>query len=702
MIAFDAPQLLWGALAALIPLLIHLVQRRRARVHHFAATAFLLGTRRRVARRYRLRELMLLALRMLLLAALAVAFAKPWVRSEEVAILGNVTPSSVVIVIDPSASMTETRDGRSLLELAVEQARGLVSELLGESDAAVVVAQSPARALTSRLTFDRKLVGDVLSGIRPTQGRADLAGALRLAEQILVESSHVRREVVVFTDLQASEWEGMGRPWALDRAPSVPLVDMSDGAERRNSAVTAVLTEVVTEGAERMLRVSVDVLSDRPEAIEEVVTVRLGPKVAKSVVRLEPRRITTQVFTLTLPEGDAFVGSAEVGHDERAIDDSRPFVVELGRRVDVLVVNGAPRSVPHDDEVFFLRAALRPGRDATVRTNATVIRPDELTSEQVADADAVILANVKELDPEQAVALERWVRDGHGLMVTAGDNFTPLVWNGLLAPLLVLPMRGVESRLEEPVYAAGLDTEHPVLRAFSALADASLYAARTRRYLQLETHAAADTRVLASFSDGAPMLLSRSLDRGRLLLLTTSVDRDWTDLPFKSSYLPLLQEAVLWLSGRGEGPVAGEATVASVVTVPVMPGVTEVSVEGPRGRRAVYAGDDLGGPEVRFRETDEAGIYTVRQVAGAQPRESRFAVGVDPRESRVARISSEAAHALLDAPAGEEGASTVAPPPERKRDVWPLLLASLFVLLALETWLALTASRASDDTLSLG
>ena len=562
MIAFDAPQLLWGALAALIPLLIHLVQRRRARVHHFAATAFLLGTRRRVARRYRLRELMLLALRMLLLAALAVAFAKPWVRSEEVAILGNVTPSSVVIVIDPSASMTETRDGRSLLELAVEQARGLVSELLGESDAAVVVAQSPARALTSRLTFDRKLVGDVLSGIRPTQGRADLAGALRLAEQILVESSHVRREVVVFTDLQASEWEGMGRPWALDRAPSVRLVDMSDGAERRNSAVTAVLTEVVTEGAERMLRVSVDVLSDRPEAIEEVVTVRLGPKVAKSVVRLEPRRITTQVFTLTLPEGDAFVGSAEVGHDERAIDDSRPFVVELGRRVDVLVVNGAPRSVPHDDEVFFLRAALRPGRDATVRTNATVIRPDELTSEQVADADAVILANVKELDPEQAVALERWVRDGHGLMVTAGDNFTPLVWNGLLAPLLVLPMRGVESRLEEPVYAAGLDTEHPVLRAFSALADASLYAARTRRYLQLETHAAADTRVLASFSDGAPMLLSRSLDRGRLLLLTTSVDRDWTDLPFKSSYLPLLQEAVLWLSGRGEGPVAGEATVA--------------------------------------------------------------------------------------------------------------------------------------------
>lgn len=705
MISFDAPQLLWGGLAALIPLAIHLVQRRRARVHPFAAMAFLLGNRRRVARRYRLRELLLLTLRMLLLAALAVAFAKPWINSAEPALVGNVAPSSVVIVIDPSASMTELVEGRTLLARAIERARGLVSDLRSDSDAAVVVAQSPARALTSRLTFDRKLVSDVLTGIRPTQGRADLAGALRLAEQILVESAHERREVVLFTDLQATEWEGLARPWALDRTPSVKLVDVTDGATRRNGAVTRVVAEPITEGAQRELHVSVDVLNDRPESVEDVITVRVGTKTAKSVVRIEPRATLTQVFTIALPEGDTFVGSAEIGHDARVVDDSRPFVVDLGRRIDVLVVDGAPRSVPHEDEVFFLRAALRPGRDAAVRAHPTVIRADELTAEQVAGARAVILANVQELDAEQAVALERWVRDGNGLMVTAGDNFTETAWNGLLAPLLVLPMRGIETREDEPVYIAGLDVEHPVLRPFAALPDASIYTAKTRRYLQLATHAAPDTHVLASFSDGAPALLTRQLGKGRLLLLTTSIDRDWTDLPFKSSFLPLIQQAVVWLSGREEAALPSEATVASVVAVPVVLGATALSVEGPSGRRTTFASTDLLATDVRFRDTHEAGVYTVHQVAGSQLFDARFAVGVDPRESRVSSIQETQALALLDTrvrqPVGASAADTpqavaVRKPPERKRDVWPFLLASLFVLLALETWLAVSANRSVD------
>ena len=223
---FENPGYLWGALVGLLPILIHLIQRRRAKVVEFAAIEFILSSNKRVARRYRLREMLLLALRVLLLAALPFAFAKPSLVTEASALPGAQTPTSVVIIVDPSGSMGYRNGSETLLARAIERARDIVGDLKNESDAAIVLAQSPAKALTSRLTYDRRLVFDVLGGITPTAGRADLLGALRLSEQILVESARERREVVILTDLQASDWEGMTRPWALEHSPHVTVVDV--------------------------------------------------------------------------------------------------------------------------------------------------------------------------------------------------------------------------------------------------------------------------------------------------------------------------------------------------------------------------------------------------------------------------------------------------------------------------------------------
>lgn len=686
---FDHPGYLWGMLVGLIPILIHLIQRRRSKIVEFAAMEFILASNKRMARRYRVREMALLALRMLLLAALPFAFAKPSLVTAAPSLPGAQAPSSVVIVIDPSGSMGYLTPDGTLLKRAIERARAIVSDLRNESDAAVVVAQSPAKALTTRLTYDRRLLLDVLGTIGQTAGRADLLGALRLAEQILVESSHDRREVVVLTDLQATEWEGMTRPWSLDRSPAVTLVDVSDGAKRRNTAIIKVAAEPVSGSASREVTVSVDVLNDRTEVTEDVVTVRVGDKTAKGIVRLGPHETVTKTFSMRLPDQNTPVGTAEIGTDDLAFDNVRPFVVAMSEKIDVLVVNGAARAVPHRDETFFLRAALRPAADAPTRTSPTFIRPEELTAAALDAAAVVVLANVAELDAGQIGALDAWVQRGGGLFITTGDNVTKDTWGGSIGTLGPLPVRGLQDMGKEPVYFATPDTEHPMLSVFRALPDASLLTARVRKYTLLDTAArGADTRVLLSYTDGAPALVERRVGQGHVLMFTTSIDRDWNELPFKTSYLPLVQQAMAYLASVLDQARVGDIVAGQVETIPVPDGLLGLAVVGPTGAQTHYGPSDLGAGDIRYRETATPGVYSVVEKRQHGEVTRSFVVGTDARESVLASADMTATQTLLETGSAQTSGAPVHTPVHRA-DAWPMILVALFVLLGFETILAI-------------
>lgn len=697
---FETPAYLWGATAALIPLLLHLINRRRATVHAFAAVEFILLSNKRIARRLKLKQWLLLAMRMLLIAVLPLAFAKPYLTSEETALPATATPASVVLVLDCSFSMSYGVGGESLLENALDKARAIVADLRPESDAAVVLASSPARALNPRLTYDRQELIAAIASVEPTHGRADIQGALRLAEQILVASGQPQRQVVLLTDLQATEWEGITRPWSLEHSPRVSLVDMRPSGDHSNGAVTDIVAEPETSGLGRDVRVTVEILNDRPKAFEDVVTVRVGDRTAKGIVKVPPRQKQSKEFTIRLAEVGSVSGTVEIPKDDLPGDNVAPFVIDLVRRVQVLVVNGSPRTVPHRDETFFLRAALQPGRDSGSRMNPTFVKADELTPAQLEYVDVVVLANVAELDMTQVNALSGWVTKGGGLLVTSGDNVTVETYNTVMRKLLPLPIRDIKDAGEHASFLTGVETSHPVLAVFAHLPDASLFATRTDRYVLLDTAAARDTAVLASYTGGAPALVERKVGAGHIIMLTTTIDRDWTDLPFKTSFLPLTQQLILHLAGKLEREEQPALVVGEPYTIRVERDTTRVVVTRPDGREQEFSGADLAAETLRYHNTSIGGIYTVRQLADVEGsttqrrrEEARFAVRVDPRESVLQGADRDSLEVILGGGAEDPGGGgkrhgDVAPPPARRGEIWPMMLIGLFVLLGFETWLA--------------
>src|SRR5204863_9209476 len=99
---FLAPLMLVGIVALAVPIAIHLIGRRRARVVKFAALDFLLATKRRTARRFRLRERLLFLVRGLVCVAIAIALAKPFTSCERKGPMVTRGPQAAVLVIDDS------------------------------------------------------------------------------------------------------------------------------------------------------------------------------------------------------------------------------------------------------------------------------------------------------------------------------------------------------------------------------------------------------------------------------------------------------------------------------------------------------------------------------------------------------------------------------------------------------------------------
>src|SRR5437764_116832 len=135
---FLAPLMLVGVAALAVPIAIHLIGRRRARVVKFAALDFLLATKRRTARKFRLRERLLLALRAIACAAVAIALAKPYTSCSRKGPQVTRGPQAVVIVVDDSFASGVVIDGRPWIKTASDEARRILTQLGPEAEVAIV------------------------------------------------------------------------------------------------------------------------------------------------------------------------------------------------------------------------------------------------------------------------------------------------------------------------------------------------------------------------------------------------------------------------------------------------------------------------------------------------------------------------------------------------------------------------------------
>ncbi|MBN1962707.1 MAG: BatA domain-containing protein [Deltaproteobacteria bacterium] len=631
------PWLLLGIAAVSLPVIIHLIGRRRAPVVFFAAIEFLAAVNKRLARREKIRQILLLILRALAILALVFGVTRP---VKQLSMISGNSKRNVALVIDTSASMAYQKDGLSLLENAKKLAGAMLSHLQPGDKATIITAGKEVRSLLSTPTSDITMSQSLLNHIEQTEGSADLGMAMDLALSQFADSQS-KVTLVVVSDLAKNSFNSL-RPTALTTLPEVRLID---AAKRKtlialdNCAIENVSVESSPNSVnERRFSVSIRNYGANAVSGRGIELIINGEVKLRGYVDVAANSMATKLFTYQFAKSGVYDVTLRLlsdVNDGYQVDDLFFLGIEIVAGVKVLAVNGAPSVTPYNDEFFFFERALAsvPKGDPFIDLQIVNVAFLNSGASDLSKYDVVVLANVGTL-PEQIVAkLVSFIMAGGGLFFTLGDNIQFERANKLFGNLLPHPLRDLHladdpAARTPPLGIASIDWDHPILRSLETTAEDSLRSSRTSRYFNLDVGADRNTRIILQFDNGAPALVeAQPKGKGRVMMLTTSIDRDMSDLVLRPIFPALIQRTMRYLAKSIEqtGRLALRQGETAKISMPT--GFNTLALITPSKERRIFTSSPQH--NITINGLNEVGYYRAEIIhANKYLREPRLDIGV--------------------------------------------------------------------------
>jgi len=446
--------MLWGLGAVAVPIIIHLLNRRKFRTVTWAAMKFVKLSIDQNQRRMKLEDLILLLLRCAMLALLALALARPVMRDSDSTFIGQSGVTSV-LVLDNSFSMGLGDGETTRFERAKAACTNILDSLPAVSSVALFLGSDVVRPVIEEPVFDLDAVREGVASAPLSDHATALFPAVESAVKKLEGSSDIRREVYVVTDDQALGWrqsDAMQKLLAKQHKKiRVHFVVVGGEAAMDNLGITALAPAegLVTVGKPVRINVAVRNFSSREQPV--TVSLRVGgvggtisdvviPSLAAGATQAFP-------FLITLERpGLHTVSATIIGGDRLPADNRRSIVINALKQVNVLVVNGDPKDDFFDDETKVLEAALAPaarGKEAEFYIRTVTRQARDLVGPQAQAIDwtayrVVVLANVPSLSPDIVDQLARFVGAGNGLLVFPGSKIDEAFYNDELHGRLAL------------------------------------------------------------------------------------------------------------------------------------------------------------------------------------------------------------------------------------------------------------------------
>jgi hypothetical protein len=622
-----------GAAAIAVPILIHLLNKRKFKVIDWAAMDFLLDAEKKNRRRIRLENLILLLLRCLAVLLIALLLARPFLPTNVTAGFIDAAQFERVVLLDDSLSMQARLGNESAWEVARKRLVELTTALAqdqSDNNLTLLLTSQPKQPQFNSTHLGADSIDDISAAIEKLEAGdrvANLDAALKELEEYLEsQPANVNRVVYILTDLRRRDWKEsdasaeapVKRLARLSKlAQAAFVIDVAD-SEDRNLAISEIKPEgtLVLGVASRF---DVGVTNHGTTAASDVrVKFSAGDAlpVEAQIERLAPGETESVRFNFTFSgdeEGEETrqnlaprqvkveLATAEQGADDRLPADSVAyFPARLVRGIPTLLVDGDPSAEFGRAETFYLRRALAPGGPVPSGVAAEVATESELESLSLDKFQVAFLCNVYRLGDKTAEnieKLERWVQAGGGLVILPGDQIDEQFYNDFyyrdgagLSPVRLENIRGDES---EKAWATLKieNVNHDVLKVFAGQNNPFLdnvkafrWWGATVRKEQLGKEVAVAARL--SDVDDSPLIAEKAFGKGRVMVLGIPADADWTNWTSDPSYLIVMQELVRYMSSDRGG--RGLLTVGEPVRQPL--DLTQydldASIVGPKERKA--------------------------------------------------------------------------------------------------------------------
>ncbi len=708
----SAWMLLWGAAAA-IPIVLHLLNRRRQQTVTWAAMRLLMQVIEQQSKRVRIEQLLLLLLRTLILLTLAIALARPFFAqpTETGIVAAQRSPRLWILVIDNSYSMGYREAAGARFTMAVERATEILKSSNRGDAFAILTLAEPSQPVVFRPTFDAVAATTSLQKVPLLDGGADLSSAVTLVNDVVTEAARDPNlpadvHVIFISDFGEDTWQEALAAGHSQRSLK-QLADTHSVAyepvafsEASNVAMMSLTTASSRALVDRPLDVDVMVSNFGPVAISQVpLQVSANGQSVESQFLDVPAGATRAIHCTVRPiVAGLLTITASLPDDRLAADNQRSRVVEVREGYRVLCVEN-----PLSDERI-LKAALQPPVVSQGAIQVTSISQLELNLTDTSEFDVVVLNDVTSLGDADFDRLLQFVKSGRSLLCLLGQHSDAESWNARFSDVdsslgfqLREPSEFDDWRIDPMEYAS------PIVAPFAAHPDSGLLTTPIFRFwkIDLDDDIASRPDIELRVQDGSPLILQKRLGKGRVAVLLSAPQsgsmsggsEPWNAMAAWPSFVPLMQQFVQATMAEGLAnynlkvgePIGGSQRAEGVSSF-----VRILQPSGDIAEVQASETDESGQRSWSYAATDRRGVYQV-MIEDYLPRP--YAVNINPVQSDLRAVAVNQLPKSIEKSASQvsAGSDSSAVPTSNALVQW--LLGTLAVLLVAESCLAWQLGR---------
>lgn len=714
-----------------VPIIIHLLNKRRYRPVTWAAMEFLMQAIQKNARRLQLRDLILMLIRTAAVCFMALLICRPHIASKS--FMGG-TKIGAVILLDNSLSMgaetgavaggkPETR-----FDVAKKLTKQVLSRLEPGSWCALYTFNTDVKAPIGQPSQNLTYIDTELDNAAVlSDGGSNIEKALEKALQVFASETEFKlasREVYIITDMQAYPWSPKRTSAAFSKMlkdlsadAAVYVVHAGDNAIE-NIAITDLTPNDTLATVDMPIQCTATIHNFGQTAVKgltvdfyvDSITGDEKP-VSRQTVDIAPGESTSAILDTKFSTGGDHRISCRLAPDRVPSDGRRYCSVEVVDEAKILLVDGKDQRVddPIYNETGFLRYALSP-KDPENPEKQSIISTDVITHHRLADTNilnyqAVVLSNVARITPATAAALEKQVKAGMGLMIFLGENIDTSAYNTVLgeAGAKLLPGKiGApwgeaikDSDKFPPAIAFSLNKlSHPIMAEFAGQDGMELLSAvQTYRAYDLEV---SNDSIVAQFANNKVAAAEKRVGAGFVIVFTFPATTAWSNLPTQPAFPMMMIRAanMLTLGNRPPKNISVGQQVRAQVALSDQNTPVRITPPYPGTRKDTKP--DITSENravVDINDTDKAGFYEI--VLDRAPKVTMvYAANPESElESNLNTVAPEqirrdyAEFRFTYVTKNDDLANKIES--ERKgSELWPYCAAMVILLLALESFLA--------------
>ena len=632
-ISFLYPAFLFGLFATVVPIIIHLIHRKKSKTVEFPTLKFLRLVEKRIARRRRLEEIIVLILRILAFSMLALGLSSPIFKEFG---KGKV-PITRIIILDNSMSMNLKAKGLvTILERAKDIALSCIKKLTPDDLVAVV----PLHPLPHKVvpSHDIDKAKEIISGIKHSFGGTPLTSAIKKAIDAARKSPTPLKDIILFSDFQKKPIHILRKSGILDNLPkNIRIYAVSPRPiEYSNLTINSVSVLPLPSHAKGH-KITVSVSNTSFSEMTRTLKLFIEDSIKGEKTVTIPAKGTTEIAFFTYDTGDDNLRAhVELSEDDLKEDNKRYFVIPKREAMDVLVISDTPQRIARLDPAFYITRALNPSENGMIIPE--VRKSSEASSMALKRFDAIILADTQPIPEETASALSHFLDTGGGILcflspATEKDTLKKIV------PRKDIEIGEVMDKGENSWFSlVDILKSHPgISPLFSATPKINLSRPRFFRFKRFET-LPKSAQILARFTNGDPALVEIKVGKGRLVIFPTTANPEWNDFAWQVSFLPFLHSMAHYISRKN--PINLEWKTETEIEIVYKknekaPLLAELIVSGNKKQIKIEEKNKL--VKLKIGRIKKPGIVTLSFLTKKGKKDFLVPINIDPMEGDLER-----------------------------------------------------------------